>query len=354
MPKEEKKLTLEERIKKKYGDGILVSGDDILDREQQVIPISPALNIALSGGVPEGTWMNLSSKPKVGKTTSALQFAANCQREEYGGRKVYYLDIEGRLKKLNLAGIPDFRTDPKYFHAIQSTEDKILSAQDYLSIAEDILKNEKRCVMIIDSYSALCHEKELTEGIGTSTRGAGAYSLLSGFCRQMSNVIPVMKSNIVGIVQLMANVSGYGSALIEKGGMGIAYQCDIWLRAKSMEPWKDGTKQIGQIVTWTCLASALGPPGIEVNSYIRYGKGIDALQEICQYAEDINLIERHGAWYYCLFMKNHPELLNGVTADECKGQGEHGLHKLLSENPEWIAALQSDIIKIVSGNTNES
>lgn len=346
--------TVIDDILKKYGDGVLVGGSTIIDENNLTIPVSPSINISLNGGIPEGTWTILSSKPKWGKTTLALFFASVAQREEYGSREVFYLDIEGRLKKLNLQGIAGLNLEK--FHAIRSTEEKILSAQDFLSIGEDILKSMKRCVLIVDSYSALCHEKELLEGVGTSTRGAGGYTLLAGFCRQMSQVVPVMKSNVIGIVQMMANVTGYGAPMVEKGGTSIMYQADVWLRAKSMKPWIVAEKQIGQITTWHCVTSALGAPGAEVENYIRYGIGIDVVRELIDLGCAIGLIDKpeRGAWYTCKFMQDHLALLNASewndnTAKQCKFQGEAKLYKHLQDNPAWMKALERDLNKVLKG-----
>ena len=72
-------------ITKKYGN-ILVNGAEVFQdlKDMQVIPVSPALDYALGGGFREGTWIQMIGDPKSGKTTTALQFAANCQKKEYG------------------------------------------------------------------------------------------------------------------------------------------------------------------------------------------------------------------------------------------------------------------------------
>ena len=72
-------------ITKKYGN-ILVNGADVFEelQDMQVIPVSPSLDYALGGGFREGTWIQMIGDPKSGKTTTALQFAAACQKKEYG------------------------------------------------------------------------------------------------------------------------------------------------------------------------------------------------------------------------------------------------------------------------------
>ena len=64
----------------------------------------------------------LSGDPKVEKTTTAMQIAANAQKE---GRHVIYLDAEGRLKEMNFE-VPDL--DPAQMTIIQP-KDKPIPAE---------------------------------------------------------------------------------------------------------------------------------------------------------------------------------------------------------------------------------
>lgn len=354
-PGEEKDIVKD--ILKKYGKGIIAGGNEVISNKRQIISLSPALDLLLNGGIPEGSWLALSSKSGVGKTITALQLAANCQKPENGSRKVYYLDIEGRLEDKHLYGVKGLDISDTMFHRIRSTEDKILSGQDFLQIGEDILKNTKRSVLIIDSYSTLCHENELLGGIGTSTRGSGGYQLLAAFCRQMCQVVPVKKHIVIGIAQLMANPSGYGAALQEKGGNSIMYGADTWLRAKGME-FIDGPngKPIGQKIRWQTVKTALNGAvvGAEAESYLTFGIGLDKLREMIQFAYDVGLIEVSGAWYYCNFLRNHLELTgfkewNDDAIKATKFHGELKLYAALEANPKWQEVLEKDIKELLLG-----
>ena len=298
-------------VKKDFGDDIILSGNSIVDRKIVVIPVSPALDMVLSGGIPEGSFVVLTGQPKCGKTVTSLDFAATAQRPEYQGasktpREVYYLNIEGRIKKRDLEGIKGL--DLERFHVIGSQQGKILHAEEYLQIAEKIINQEPGCVLIIDSYSALCTEAEITSDMDKMQRADGA-KLLAKFCRKVANVIPVNKNIVIGITHLMGNPTGYGAEFKEKSGQAIAYQTDIKLKAKTFKPWTtgaDGT-QIGQEVEWQVVCSALGPPGAVTTSYIRYGQGIDKYTEIINIACDIGAINKGGAWYTLTSEKDSPK-----------------------------------------------
>jgi recombination protein RecA len=329
-------MSLKEDVVKNFGDNIMLTGNAIVDKKNIVIPVSPSLDIILNGGIPEGSFVVLTGQPKCGKTTTSLDFAATAQKPQYQGvlkepREVYYLNIEGRLKKRDLEGIPGLNLDR--FHVIGSQQGKILHAEEYLQIAEKIINEIPGSVLIIDSYSALCTEAEITSEMDKMQRADGA-KLLAKFCRKVANVIPVNKNIVIGITHLMGNPTGYGAEFKEKSGQAIAYQTDIKLRAKSFKPWllsADST-QIGQEIEWQVICSALGPPGGNITSYIRYGQGVDKYMEAICLASDIGLIHKGGAWY----------TLTGV-ADKPKFQGTEKVRQYLLENEKAYSELVASI-----------
>jgi recombination protein RecA len=226
------------------------------------------------------------------------------------------------LKKRDLEGIPGLNLDK--FHIVGSQEGKILHAEEYLQIGERIINELPGSIVIIDSYSALCTEAEITSDMNKMQRADGA-KLLAKFCRKVANVIPVNKNIVIGITHLMGN-PGYGNAeWKEKSGQAIAYQTDIKLKAKFFKKWNlsDDSPQIGQEVEWEVLCSALGPPGGSITSYIRYGTGIDKHMELLNLAVDLGLINKGGAWYTITTVEDKP-----------KFQGLEKARQYLVDNPK--------------------
>lgn len=329
-------MSLKDDVTKNFGDNIILSGNAIIDTKNIIIPFSPALDIVLNGGIPEGSFVVLTGQPKCGKTTSSLDFCATAQKAEYQGklkspREVYYLNIEGRLKKRDLEGIPGLDLDR--FHVIGSQQGKILHAEEYLQIAEKIINEIPGSIIIIDSYSALCTEAEITSEMDKMQRADGA-KLLAKFCRKVANVIPVNKNIVIGITHLMGNPTGYGAEFKEKSGQAIAYQTDIKLRAKTFKPWtlSADSSQIGQEIEWQVICSALGPPGGNITSYIRYGQGIDKYMEAITLASDMGIIHKGGAWYTLSFLEDKP-----------KFQGTEKARQYLCDHPESYQELVKNI-----------
>ena len=246
------------QIRKKYGD-IVFSTDAIKEKKRNIIPLGPNLDLALGGGLLEGTWNIFSGPPKAGKTTLALQAAVNAQ--QLYNKHVYYSAVEGRFKEFNLHTVKGL--NPDLFTVFQSDEGTILTAEKFLDLNRDVIKTHPGSIIIIDSASALCSEKEMTDDITGMTRNIGP-KLLASFCRQMGGIVPVQNVTVIIIQHLIANTSGYGSPYVEDGGQKIKYQGDTKIRCKTQNPrqWQDDDGNIiGQTCDWEVVFSALGPPG---------------------------------------------------------------------------------------------
>ena len=62
-------------IIKEYGN-VLHDPASITERPLEVLSVGPKLDIALGGGVPEGSLFIMTGPEKVGKTVTALTFCA--------------------------------------------------------------------------------------------------------------------------------------------------------------------------------------------------------------------------------------------------------------------------------------
>lgn len=332
---------LRAEITKEFGEGIFKSGQDIIDKPTKVLSWSRNLDKGLSGGVPTGTWLSMSGPEKHGKTVSLLCLAAEAQRL---GLPVVYLNVEGRLKKMNLVCVNGLDPSPNKFIVIESALNKILSSQDYLKIAEKWLKTCP-CFIIIDSISSLADEKELEGGIGTMTRGHNNI-IISQFITMVCQLVGPSGSIVAGIVQDYANVSGYGAATREKSATKWKYQADIQIRIKKFDHWTTGSgeneKNIGQILNVEIKTSALGNPYNKVLTYHRYGQGLDKTYELMNEAESIGLIDKGGAgWYTLSFLKDEKELIG--DNEPPKIQGAENVLNYIKENPKVYEKLNDKI-----------
>ena len=308
MAKEEKSSVdiWSESIKKKYGRSIITPASAVLERVPEVISVSPRLDVALNGGIPEGSRVLIAGEPGVGKTTLALQIAKNAQKV---GRQVIFCAVEGRFRQQTATCVQGLNVEDMIL--IESTRDKILTSEDYLSIAVQALKNIPGCVLIIDSFSNLTPSSRVDEEVSGAVRPHNP-KILSDFCDQVANIIPAMGSVLIGIAHVYRSQGMYATTVI-KGGQAIKYQSDVTLRCKSETNWMDKDKFLGKILKWEIKKTAIGAPfnGV-VESNIRFGYGIDEQREIFDLALQCGLIENSGAWYTLTFLdENNPPKYQG-------------------------------------------
>ena len=122
---------------------------------------------------------------------------------------------------------------------------------------------------------------------------------------------------------------------------------------------KDTGPHVGQIANWNIKTScAGGTPNSTAESWIRYGIGLDEVQEVVQIACEFRLIKSAGAWYTIQCALEDVEnpavkkLLkdNNISDKEedierfFKFQGSNNLSIFLNDNPD-IASFIYDKIK---------
>lgn len=346
----------------KYGD-VVRSGTEVLEsiNSLEIIGISPALDIALGGGLREGSVVVMTGDPKSGKTTTALHFAAKCQAKN---KKVIYVNTEGRLSKQNFDGIKNLQ--PDNILIVESTDERVLSAEDFLNIIEYYINNDPGCLIIADSLSNMVPAVELEGEVRTGVRNA-LPRLLSMFFKRISGTLMKNKSILICITHNIANTGGspYAPQKMADCGNMLQYQAGtnmvITHRGKWQVP-KDTGQHVGQIANWSIKTSnAGGRPNSTAESWIRYGIGIDEVQEIVQIACEFRLIKASGAWYtiQCAVEELENPTIKDILAKNnvsnnqediekfFKFQGVNNVSEFLSENPR-IAEFVYGKIKDIS------
>ena len=353
------------QIISKYG-GIIESGEEVLEKLEKFnkISVSPALDIALGGGIREGNCVIIGGDPKTGKTTTALYFAAKCQAL---GKNIIYFNTEGRMTKENFTGIKGL--DPKKIKIVQATDEKpVVSAEMYLNALEAYIKGTPDLVVIVDSVSNMVPQEELEGEVRTGVRN-NLPRLLSMFFKRISGDVSRNKAIVICILHNIANTGGsrWAPAKMEDSGNMIQYQAGtkmiITHKGKWTKTGDDSGPNIGQIANWKVLTSASGGvPNSTAQGWIRYGLGIDEAQEIAQLANEFSMIKRSGAWYEitaAIENRTDPTIKkllddNGINSNDeeavskfFKFQGMQNLTDFLSENEDVTTFIHQQIREIV-------
>jgi len=318
-------------LRDKFGD-VFCSGTAITEKVKQIIPATPSLNVILGGGIPEGSFVIITGAPKYGKTQLALYIAAQAQKKEYGNRKTYFANVEGRINRRDLEGVQGLKLDIDNFEVICSTIDKILYAEDYLEIILAYINSKTNSVFIIDSISQLCSKSRTEGNVGDRFRD-DVPLMLASFTKQVSNILPINNNIVICVTHLIANQGMGMSQWSEASGQKVQYQSDVKLKALYIQPHMDGERQIGQIINWQCPHSALGPPMGKTTSLLRYGHGLDAEYDLIKIAIDVGIIIKGGAWL--------------TFPNEEKVQGIEKACGMLRENTELYTEIHKQIQELL-------
>lgn len=330
--------------------------------KRKVIPLTLSADVGLGGGIPVGCTVLIGGKPKLGKTTMSLQYAANAQN--LYGMKVFFFNAEGRLTKHVLSQIQNIKLDAEWFQVINSPalidkDGEVVGFKKWPAhrwwdeLGKCITENPN-CVIIFDSIAALSSEKELSEEMGYQDRG-GKNKLESEFQRKYGDVIVPNRVTLFLLTHIQANTSGYGPSQQAKVGNSIRHMADVMLFGQNFEKWpEEGGRINGHNMNYTVEASALGPPFMKLEIPLRYGYGIDITKDLITHAINWEIIKKGGAWYTMPFTQVAEDKFEVCDPDSedvkpVKLNGENGIRNWLLVRPEQMAALDKMVRAKVFG-----
>jgi len=322
--------------KKKEEVSTYLSASYILERETLVIPVSPALDINLGGGIPEGSVVVISGPEKLGKTSLALKIMANAQKL---GRIGVYIDIEHRLKSMNLTGIKGLDLSEDKFKLVRSSEGSLLCAEQSLEIAEAALSDFPGCVLIIDSLSSLYSKAQVDNELGKGF-SVQARKVETDFFKRIPASLSINHNIVIAMAHIRQNMGKHGGTY-ESMAAYTQYAQDVKLKVGRPGfnsgidfEWNSGTKRIGHRVQWTVANSALSAPGGKCIGYLRYGIGIDDIAEMLELASELNVIQKSGSW------------MNFPSGE--KAQGFDKAYNYLAEHPEEYVSIEKSVRELLS------
>ena len=208
------------------------------NKNREIVTLCLSADIALGGGIPRGCTVLIAGKPKSGKTTLCLQFAANAQKKYKC--KVFIFPIEGRMSSLVLNQIQGLDKDNVEIvnpPAIFDKDGKVLGfkklpSEKWFELIGNCIQEHPGCVIIVDSLANMSSEKEQSEDMGFQDRG-GRNKLEAEFCRKYGNLIIPNRCIVFLITQIQANTSGFGAPMIAKVGNQMKHQADVMLICKN-------------------------------------------------------------------------------------------------------------------------
>ena len=321
--KMDKKQALEQalaQIDKTFGKGSIMrlGANDKVDIDS-ISTGSLGLDIALGiGGLPKGRVVEIYGPESSGKTTLALQVAAETQKK---GGVCAFIDAEHAL-------------DPGYARKLGVKIEELLISQpdtgeQALEIADTLVRSGAVDVLIIDSVAALTPKAELEGDMGDSLPGLQA-RLMSQALRKLTGSISKSGCMVIFINQIRMKIGVmFGNPETTTGGNALKFYASVRLDIRRIGQIKDREEVVGNQTRVKVVKNKVAPPFKQVEFDIMYGEGISKVGELVDLGVKAGLVEKSGSWLS----------YNG----ERIGQGRENAKTFLKENPKIAAEIERAI-----------
>jgi recombination protein RecA len=327
------------QIEKQFGKGsIMRMGEGSISHDVESVSTgSLGLDIALGlGGFPRGRVVEIYGPESSGKTTLALQVAAEIQK---AGGTAAFVDAEHAM-------------DPKYAEKLGvKIEDLLISQPDTgeqaLEITDMLVRSSAVDLVIIDSVAALTPKAEIEGDMGDSHMGLQA-RLMSQALRKLTGNIKRSNTLVIFINQIRMKIGVmFGNPETTTGGNALKFYASVRIDIRRIGAIKKGEEVVGNETRVKVVKNKVAPPFKEVIFDILYGEGISRESEIINLGSQHDIIEKSGAWYS----------YNG----ERIGQGKDNARLFLKDNPKIAqeieaklrAKLLPDVKSVVTADAEE-
>jgi recombination protein RecA len=250
-----------------------------------------------------------------------LQIIAECQK---AGGSAAFIDAEHAL-------------DPEYAKALGVDIDELLLSQpdtgeQALEVTDMLVKSGSLDVIVIDSVAALVPRAELEGDMGDSHVGLQA-RLMSQALRKITGSIQKSNTLVIFINQIRMKIGVmFGSPETTTGGNALKFYSSVRLDIRRVGAIKDGDEIVGNETRVKVVKNKMAPPFKVVDFQILYGKGINRMAEIIEYAVKKGTIEKAGSWY-------------SFEGDKI-GQGIGNASQFLVDNPKVLEKVEQSIVEV--------
>ncbi|MAL52769.1 recombinase RecA [Bacteroidota bacterium] len=318
-----KKQSLEgalKQIENQFGKGTIMK---LGTRETVEVPSIPTGSFGLDnalgiGGLPKGRVVEIYGPESSGKTTLTLQIIAECQK---AGGSAAFIDAEHAL-------------DPEYAKALGVDIDELLLSQpdtgeQALEVTDMLVKSGSLDVIVVDSVAALVPRAELEGDMGDSHVGLQA-RLMSQALRKITGSIQKSNTLVIFINQIRMKIGVmFGSPETTTGGNALKFYSSVRLDIRRIGAIKEGDEIIGNETRVKVVKNKVAPPFKVVEFQILYGKGINRMAEIIEFAVKKGIVEKAGSWY-------------SYKGDKI-GQGINNASTFLAENKKILEEIEGTL-----------
>lgn len=320
---EEKKKALDAaiaQIEKHFGAGSVMRMGEKTNLNVESIPTgSIGLDMALGiGGLPKGRIIEIFGPESGGKTTVTLHAIAEAQKR---GGIAAFVDVEHAL-------------DPIYAKALGVDIDQLIVSQpdtgeQALDIMEALVRSGAIDIIVLDSVAAMVTRAEIEGDMGDSFVGVQA-RLMSGALKKLTALISKTNTVAIFINQIREKIGiMFGNPETTPGGRALKFYASVRIEVRKGEAIKEGADTIGNRTKCKVIKNKVAPPFKSCEFDMIFGHGISRTGEVLDYAIELDIIKKSGAW----FSYNDMRI----------GQGRENTKKFLDDNPDVMKEIEDKI-----------
>lgn len=283
------------------------------------VPVIPtgvlSIDVALGiGGLARGRVSEIYGPESGGKTTLCLHTIA--QAQALGGA-AGFIDAEHAL---DIAYAKALGVDIANLYVSQPD-----SGEQALEIALKLVQSGEFDLIVVDSVAALVPKAELEGEMGEPQMGLQA-RLMSQAMRKLTGVVSKTKTHVAFINQIREKIGVmFGNPETTTGGRALKFYASQRIEVRKGTTIKDKDVPIGFEGNVKIVKNKLACPFKTAQPDMIYGKGYDPANDLLGVAEQLNLVEKSGAWY--------------SYSGQRIGQGKGNAAQFLRDNPTIFASI---------------
>ena len=277
---------------------------------------SKDLDEKMGGGYPVGRIIEILGGEAVGKTTLVIEGIARWQEQ---GLICAMVDSEHAFNK-------------EYAKHLGVDTEKLIIAQpgtgeEALNVIEELCRAGVD-VVIGDSVATMTPLKEIEGDMEDNNIGLHARMMSKGL-RKVSPAASENNATVIFINQFRTNVGAYGDPNIGTGGKALPYYASVRVKLYASAIKDSKGNQVASRVKAKIAKNKTAPPHKTAEYTLVFGEGIDQYIDLIDAAVNQGLITKGGSWY--------------KYGETSLGQGVNGVKNTLSDNPELLEEIESQL-----------
>lgn len=309
---------------KRFGKGAIMNLEEGVKGVEFIPSGSIGLDIALGGGYAKGRVTEIYGENSTGKTTLTIHAMVEAQKQ---GGLVGFVDAEHAFD-LHYAKNLGLDTSKNKFQFSQPS-----SGEESLEIVDAMVKSGIFAMVVIDSVAALTPRAEIEGEMGDSKMGLMA-RLMSQALRKLTGSISRTNTSVIFINQTREKIGVmFGNPTTTTGGNALKFYASQRIETARSGQTKEGESVVANGCRCKIVKNKVSPPFKTAIFSIVFGRGIDKLQELVDFAVDLEIIRKAGSWY--------------SYGDVKLGQGSESVKNIMADNPELTEEIEVKVNKLL-------